>query len=32
MAKIESKIQEVEEDMDLALKGKVSEKTVGYIS
>jgi len=32
MAKIESKIREVEEDMDLALKGKVSEKTVGYIS
>ena len=29
MAKIESKIREVEEDMDLALKGKVSEKTVG---
>jgi len=32
MAKVEAKMRQAEENMDLALKGRVSEKTVGYIS
>jgi len=32
MAEAESKMREAEESMDLALKGRAAEKTVGYIS